>query len=143
MNLKYEVKNNNFNTLKDLLKNYFFVSDRLICKLKRENRLKVNNDNVYINYILKQNDKVDINIDFEEESENIIPKEMKLNILYEDEAILIIDKEQGISVHPSQGNFDNNLASGVKFYFDKIGLKRKIRIINRLDKDTMRNCNIC
>ena len=33
-------------------------------------------------------------------------------------------------------HFDNSLSNGVKFYFDQIGLKKKIRIVNRLDKDT-------
>lgn len=136
MELKYKVIDNTYKTLKDLLKNYFFVSDRLICKLKRENRLMINNKNVYINQILNLNDQININIDFEEESDNIVPTKMNLNILYEDDAILVIDKPQGISIHPSQGHFDNSLANGVKYYFDEINLKRKIRLVNRLDKDT-------
>ena len=136
MELKYKVIDNKYKTLKDLLKNYFYVSDRLICKLKRENRLIINNKNVYINQILNIQDEVNINLDFEEESDNIVPTKMNLNILYEDDAILVIDKPQGISIHPSQGHFDNSLANGVKYYFDEIGLKRKIRLVNRLDKDT-------
>ncbi len=136
MDLKYKVKDNKYKTLKDLLKNYFYVSDRLICKLKKQNRLIVNNQNVYINYILNFNDEISINIDFEEESDNIILSKMELSILYEDEAILVIDKPQGISIHPSQSHYDNSLANGVKYYFEKIGLRRKIRPVNRLDKDT-------
>ncbi|MBP3597528.1 MAG: RluA family pseudouridine synthase [Clostridia bacterium] len=136
MNLEYKVIDNTYKTLKDLLKNYFYVSDRLICKLKREKRLIVNNENVYINQILNFGDQININIDFEEESDNIVSTKMDLNILYEDSSILVIDKPQGISIHPSQGHYDNSLSNGVKYYFDKIGLKRKIRLVNRLDKDT-------
>ena len=136
MNLYYEVLKKKYITLKDLLKNYFEVSDRLITKLKREHRLIVNEKEVYINYELNINDKININIDFEENTDNIVPQKMDLDILYEDEAILVVDKPQGLAVHPSCNHFDNSLANGVKYYFNSIGLKRKIRIVNRLDKDT-------
>ena len=39
-------------------------------------------------------------------------------------------------MHPSFNHFDSSLSNGVKSYFDKINLHRKIRIVNRLDKDT-------
>lgn len=61
---------------------------------------------------------------------------MELNIIYEDEYMLIINKPAGMPVHPSARHFENSLSNGVKYYFDTIGLKRKIRIVNRLDIDT-------
>ena len=143
MNLEYLVKDEKYKTLKDLLKNYFYASDRFIAKLKRNHRLKVNDKEVYINYILKINDSVNVNIDFDETTDNIVPNYIKIDILYEDDAILVVDKQQGLAVHPSQNHYDNSLANGVKYYFDKIGLKRKIRPVNRLDKDTSRNCYFC
>ena len=33
-------------------------------------------------------------------------------------------------------HYENSLSNGIKYYFDKIGLKKKIRPVNRLDKDT-------
>ena len=33
-------------------------------------------------------------------------------------------------------HYEHSLSNGVKYYFDSIGLKKKIRPINRLDKDT-------
>ena len=33
-------------------------------------------------------------------------------------------------------HYDNSLSNGVKYYFDTIGLNKKIRPVNRLDKDT-------
>jgi len=30
----------------------------------------------------------------------------------------------------------NHISNGVKYYFDRVNLHRKIRIVNRLDKDT-------
>ena len=33
-------------------------------------------------------------------------------------------------------HYDDSLSNGIRYYFDKIGLKKKIRPVNRLDKDT-------
>ena len=33
-------------------------------------------------------------------------------------------------------HYSDSLANGVKFYFDRIGLRKKIRIVNRLDRNT-------
>ena len=51
-------------------------------------------------------------------------------------ALLILDKPAGIAVHPSISHYTDSLANGVKYYFDTIGLKRKIRPVNRLDLNT-------
>ena len=50
--------------------------------------------------------------------------------------MLVLNKPAGIAVHPSFSHFDNSLSNGVKAYFEKINLHRKIRIVNRLDRDT-------
>ena len=50
--------------------------------------------------------------------------------------ISLLNKPAGIAVHPSILHYTDSLANGVKYYFDKIGLKRKIRPINRLDLNT-------
>ena len=61
---------------------------------------------------------------------------MPLDILYEDDYIIALNKPPHMPVHPSLEHFDDSLSNGLKFYFDSINLKRKIRPINRLDKDT-------
>ena len=61
---------------------------------------------------------------------------MDLDILYEDKYLLILNKPSNIAIHPSLRHFDNSLSNGVKYYFDSISLKRKLRIVNRLDRDT-------
>lgn len=86
--------------------------------------------------LLQTGDIVEVNLDFEEESENIIPTQMNLNIVFEDDGLLILNKPAGIAVHPSILHYDDSLSNGVKFYFDSIGLKRKIRPVNRLDLNT-------
>lgn len=61
---------------------------------------------------------------------------MNLDIIYEDDYLLILNKPAGFPVHPSARHFEDSLSNGVKFYFDSNRLHRKIRIVNRLDKDT-------
>ena len=39
-------------------------------------------------------------------------------------------------IHPSMDHYKDSLSNGVKYYFNSIGLKRKIRPVNRLDKNT-------
>ena len=81
-------------------------------------------------------DSISVILGTDEDSSNIVPSKMKLDIVYEDNYLLILNKPAGFPVHPSMRHFDDSLSNGVKFYFDSIGLRRKIRIVNRLDKDT-------
>ena len=68
---------------------------------------------------------------------------MNLDIIYEDDSMLVLNKPSGIPVHPSMSYYDNSLSNGVRFYFDNIRFKKKIRPVNRLDKDTSRYCFFC
>lgn len=137
MKLEYKIcKSDSYYNLKDLLKNHFLISDRLLLRLKRSNNIFINNIPSSINSILNVRDIVTINIDFIEESSNIVPTNINLDIIYEDACLLIINKPSGMPIHPSMEHFEDSLSNGVKYYFNKIGLKKKIRPVNRLDKDT-------
>lgn len=92
---------------------------------------------------LRSGDKVSFLIDFEEDNSNIVPTKMDLQIIYEDDAFIVINKPSNIPVHPSILHYENSLSNGVRYYFDAIGLRKKIRPVNRLDKDTSRNCYFC
>lgn len=123
--------------IKQVLKNEFNMSERFILKLKNNKCIFVNGHSVSINFQIKPNDMLVIKENFIEDSSNIVSNSnIPLDILYEDEYFLIVDKSAGIAVHPSALHYDNSLSNGIKFYFDKIGLKKKIRPVNRLDKDT-------
>lgn len=137
MILEYKViENDTYINLKDLLKNYFSISDRLLVKLKHEQKLFVNNQKAYVDMPLNIGDIVTIHIDFIEDNSNIVATKMPLSIVYEDPALLIINKPAKMPVHPSMDHFEDSLSNGVKYYFNEIGLQKKIRPVNRLDKDT-------
>ena len=125
-----------YQTVKQILKEEFLLSDRLIIKLKNSKQIYLNNIPVFINHKIEHNDNITVDLDFEEVCENIVPTKMNLDILYEDDGLLIINKPHFIPVHPSMDHYEDSLSNGVKYYFDSIGLKRKIRPVNRLDKNT-------
>lgn len=136
MELEFIVKDEKYFNIKEVLKVHFEISDRLLIKLKKNKKIYLNNTPAYVDKQIKQGDIIKIDMNFEEESENIIPIEMNLNIIFEDNYLLIINKPAGIPVHPSIAHYKNSLSNGVKYYFNMIGLNKKIRPVNRLDKDT-------
>ena len=136
MELKYAVKSNDeCKKLRDVL-SYFHISHRLLITLKNENAILLNGETTYIDKQLNADDKININFDYEEDNSNIVPTKMDLDIVYEDDWMIIINKPSNLTVHPTMMHYDDSLSNGIRYYFDKIGLKKKIRPVNRLDKDT-------
>ena len=135
MTLKYIVEKE-FN-IRQVLREKFGVSARLLTKLKKNKQIFLNgNNNIFLDKQVKSGDIIELCLDFDEDNSNIFPSEMDLNILYEDDCLIIVNKPAHMPVHPSLNHYADSLSNGLKFYFDKINLKRKIRPINRLDKDT-------
>lgn len=137
MELKYIIKeNDNYKTVNDILNIEFSVSARLRSKIINQNKVSLNNIVCDTRQAVVFGDKISINLDFEEENSNIVSTEMNLEIIYEDEWLLVLNKPAGIAIHPSMLHYESSLSNGVKFYFASIGLKKKIRPVNRLDKNT-------
>ena len=136
MFLEYIVKDNKYENINQILKQEFHISARLQHKLIKHCRVLQNGISVDTRNRVNINDVITVNLDFEEESENIISTQMSLNIVFEDDCLLILNKPAGIAVHPSILHYTDSLSNGVKFYFESIGLKRKIRPVNRLDLNT-------
>lgn len=139
MDLNYLVKSNTtYKTVREVIKNEFSISSRLTTLLRKEKKILLNHYSTYLDKKLSIQDLITVNLDFEEDNSNIVPYNFKLNIIYEDNAYLVVDKPAGIAIHPSCQHYYNSLSNAVKFYFDSVGLKTKIRPVNRLDKDTSR-----
>lgn len=72
---------------------------------------------------------------------NIEAEEMPLNILFEDKNVIVLDKEQGMVVHPANGNYSGTLVQGLLYYVKNLSEKfnnekERPGIVHRLDKDT-------
>ncbi len=136
MYLKYIVKENSEKDIKKIIKKELNISERLYLKIKN-NCIYVNDLPSILYKPLSAGDTITVNFDYEEDSKNIVPnKEIKFKILYEDDWMLIVDKSPFMPVHPSLNYYEKSLSNGIKYYFDSINLKKKIRPVNRIDKDT-------
>ena len=137
MKLKYIVPiGTKYKTIKEVLKVEFSISDRLLLKLKKMQKITLNNNVVYVHHPIKEGDLIECDLNYAEDNSNIVPTPISLSIIYEDDAYLVIDKPAGIPVHPSMEHYTDSLSNAIRYYFDQIGLHKKIRPVNRLDKDT-------
>ena len=137
MNLTYTInENDNYKTVKDVIINHFKISHRLLIKLKTNNYIYINNSPCKINDTVKPKDLILVFIDYDEDNSNIVSNKMDLDIVYEDDSLLIVNKKPGIPVHPSSLHYTDSLSNGIKYYFDNINLNKKIRPVNRIDKNT-------
>ena len=136
MTLIYTVNQSSYTTVKEVLLSHFGISHRLLTKLKRENAILLNHVPCFVNEKICEGDRIEVCMDYVEENDNIIPTSMPLSILKETEGYLIVNKPAHMPVHPSCYHFADTLSNGIRFYFDSIGLKKKIRPVNRLDADT-------
>ena len=93
----------------------------------------------------KKNDKLNIGdtVEFtipEAKPVDIVPTEMRLDIVYEDEDVLVINKPKGLVVHPAAGHQDDTLVNGLLYAMgdDLSGINGELRpgIVHRIDKDT-------
>ena len=102
-----------------------------LVKLFEEKLIHINGHKATPKDVISEGDEIWIamakeKIDYE-------PIELYLHILYEDDDLLIVDKPVGVTVNSKD---QVSLANGVAYYFKENGIKRKVRFLNRLDRDT-------
>lgn len=117
------------------LKDDLGISSRMIRSASIERRILVNNTPVKMDYLLKVNDTVVVNL-VKEESQNITPEPMDLDIVYEDDDIIVVNKRPNMIVHPTKNNKSGTLANGLLHYFKETNQKCIVRLVSRLDMDT-------
>lgn len=137
MKLEYKIKENDAGkSINSILLTKLNFSTRLLTKLIKKQKIFVNQNNCNTRNLVNLGDVIEIHFNLLEDNSNILPMPMELDIIYEDEWLLVINKPAGIPIHPSRLHYTDSLSNGIKFYFDSIGLSKKIRPVNRLDLDT-------
>lgn len=136
MFLEYKVTDYRYLNINQILKQEFKLSGRLINKVISSHLVLLDDIAVDTRFEVKIGNIIKVDLNYEEENDNIVPVKMNLDILFEDDCLLILGKPAGIAVHPSILHFDDSMSNGVRYYFDLIGLKKKIRPVNRLDLNT-------
>ena len=117
--------------IRDYLKSRLGFSTSLIGKVKYDGVI-LNGSAVHMRAMVKNGDVIDVILP-EEESDNIEPMDIPLDIVYEDEYIVAVNKPINMPVHPARGNHLPTLANAVRSH---IGHPFVFRAVNRLDRDT-------
>ena len=120
-------------TFKAIIKNQLNISNRLLSKLKRLQKIFVNEKIAFVNELAKEGDIIQISFDYEEDDDTLAQNDKKIDVLYEDDLFLAVDKPANMVVHPTSLHPNGTLANYVKGYLKN---NRKIRPINRLDNGT-------
>ncbi len=137
MELNYTVTNNcQYSNINQILVNEFNISTRLRNKLIRLKCIYKNSAVADTRDYISAGDIITIDFDYGEDNSNIVPTKMELDIIYEDEWLIVVNKPAGIPVHPSILHYTDSLSNGICYYFNSIGLNKKIRPVNRLDLNT-------
>lgn len=96
----------------------------------------LNERQVFLNTIMKENDILKIVYIENASSKNIISVNIPLDIVYEDEDIILINKPANMPIHPSIEHYEDTIANALMYYFNKQNKDFVFRCINRLDTDT-------
>lgn len=133
--MKIEVLENNIR-LDNYLIDKLDSSRSKIQKLIKNNSILVNGKNTKSSYLVKTGDIITIT-DVKEESSNIEPEDIKLDIVYEDEYLLVVNKPSGMVVHPGCGNRNHTLVNAL-MHHSKLSNLDNIRpgIVHRIDAYT-------
>lgn len=105
-------------------------------------RVLVNGKEVASNYKIKALDEIVVYTDREVQGEEVIPEEMKLDIVYEDEDVMVLNKPAGLVVHPGSGNPSGTLLNGIAWYLQTQNAALteealpRFGLVHRIDKNT-------
>lgn len=99
----------------------------------------VNGKSVSKSYKVCAGDAICVTVE-EPKELDVIPQDIKLDIVYEDDDLLVVNKPKGMVVHPAAGNYTDTLVNALLFHCkDSLsGINGVLRpgIIHRIDKNT-------
>lgn len=110
-----------------------------IQKLIKNNLVTVNGKIVKTNFIIEPKQEIVIIIPVSPRPDKIEPEDIPLDIVFEDEYLIVINKQAGMVVHPSYGNYTGTLVHALLNHSQKLSeLNGDYRagIIHRIDKET-------
>lgn len=131
--LIFNVEEDNNEKIKDFLRRNL-ISQRMIRKAIKSNSIYLNGKATYKNDSLKRGDE--LSIKFEEEKLNGKRQFKDLDIIFENEDLIFINKEPFMVTHTAKDDIEDTLLNYMCDYFYRNGINRKVRFVNRLDRDT-------
>ena len=123
-------------TIDKFLKAKGYSSANITAIKKMPNNVVIDGTWVHMNRRVVTGEVLTVNIDENISSQKIPPVEMPLDIVFEDDDIIVINKPAGLPIHPSLNHYEDSLANGLAYYYEKQGKPFIFRCANRLDKNT-------
>ena len=121
-------------TVKSLLKGELGISSTLIGRLKRAGGLTVNGTRVFTSAVLREGDRLWVDLGAAERPTELESAPMALDIRFEDEHLLVVNKPAPLSCIPSSlVPGEPTLAAGLLHH---LGEGASIHLVNRLDRGT-------
>lgn len=108
-----------------------------IQKMIENGNILVNDVKVKDSYKVKENDY--ITIEALEETTDILPENIPLDIYYEDDDLIVVNKTSGMVVHPAPGNYTGTLVNALIYHtnnLSKVNTNIRPGIVHRIDADT-------
>ena len=101
----------------------------------------VNNKPVKASYVLKQKDLIELNINLSQETLELLPENIPLEIVWEDENMAVINKPSNMLTHPTEQEMSGTLVNALLHYYGKENLSNlngdlRPGIVHRLDRNT-------
>ena len=122
-------------SIRDFLKEELGLSSRLIRRASIEKNIFVNDEAVRTRKTVHTGDVIKVNLN-RQESQDIVPENMDLDIVYEDTEILVVNKPPFIVVHPTKSYQSGTLSNGIIYYFQSTNQNCIVRLVSRLDMNT-------
>jgi 23S rRNA pseudouridine1911/1915/1917 synthase len=107
-------------------------------KLIENSNVLVNEHETKNNYKLKLNDVITVE-EYVDDSMNVEPEKMDLDIVYEDDDIIVVNKANGVVVHPAAGINHGTLVNGLMYHSKELSQKNgtfRPGIVHRIDAYT-------
>lgn len=136
MELVYE--NDNGIRLDKYLIDKLELSRSKIQKMIEEGYILVNDKAIKTSYSVKKNDKIVVNLDYEEKID-IKAEDIPLDIYYEDDDMMVVNKPSGMVVHPALGHYSGTLVNALMYHCNNLSsVNGSVRpgIVHRIDADT-------
>ena len=114
------------------------ISRSKLQKMVTNGNVLVNDNKIKNNYIVKKDDKIFVDLDYNEDVD-IIPSNIDLDIVYEDDDVIVVNKESGMVVHPANGHYQDTLVNALMYHTNNLSqVNGDIRpgIVHRIDADT-------
>ncbi|HCQ90583.1 MAG TPA: RluA family pseudouridine synthase [Clostridium sp.] len=121
--------------LREYMTDVLELSGRFTKNAGLNKRIYVNKSIVKLNHKLNKGDIIEVQVN-KDESQNIIPENIDIDVVYEDFDLLVVNKQPNMVVHPTKSYPTGTLSNGILYYFKEKGENCIVRLVSRLDMDT-------